>query len=370
MTSRVLFASLLASCLGLLVGPSEASACSGPACVAPEHVPADGATVPANAAGLQLLDLAPLTEMPSARLFEITADGEVEVPITLDRETFEILLEGSLAQEGSYRLESDAGCGLEPAEATFTAGPAAPLPTTLGALEAGPMSWGTVPVPDDSGSCYADVEAVVVDVSLGLSPEAEPWASLFVYETYVDGELYAPAGTISPGSAYGDPYAGAAPGGSWVGRGVDRVYARCGGLPESAWDEGVAEGTHTVEIRATLPGTDVVLVSEPAVVDLYCAPHPPRCDPSAPPSPECPRPTDCVYGRDPATGECMPWPECPDTYDPTYDSECPASMYYVGHSGPVTEAGGCSVSSRGGNGSAAALGLLAMVGLLWRRRRS
>lgn len=326
------------------------------------------AQVPANAAGLQLIGA---YGAATAQLLEIGETTETEIPVVIDPETDQVLLAGSLTEGGRYQFQSTRSCdvsgGHEVWATTFTAGPTAPLPTTLGVLYGSGMMWGEVSVPED-GQCDMPAWAVYDELTLELSEDAAPWRDLLVFETLVDGLPYAPLGSSNPGG-YGASGT-AEPGGSWLGRGRDRIYALCDALPDTARSEGVEEGHHVVQMRATLPGTSIELVSDPLPLDLYCAPHPPYpCDGyGGGPGYGCPG--DCAFGWDPATGECATQPACPAEYDPNYESECPYELYYgIGDDEPGGVATGCSVGGRQPSSAAGILSLLGLLALVWRRRR-
>jgi len=61
-------------------------------------------------------------------------------------------------------------------------------------------------------------------------------------------------------------------GGSWVGRGMDRLFVLCKEPSDNVplVGRGLDEGRHDVEMRATLPGSDEAVVSSSVVVELRC----------------------------------------------------------------------------------------------------
>jgi hypothetical protein len=66
-----------------------------------------------------------------------------------------------------------------------------------------------------------------------------------------------------------------APGTSPDGRARDRVFVVC--ASKDPWvGNGLAEGTHTVTMRAKLPGTTQVISSSTVEVKLSCAETPPK----------------------------------------------------------------------------------------------
>jgi len=60
-----------------------------------------------------------------------------------------------------------------------------------------------------------------------------------------------------------------APGSSWLGRAVDRLYRVCK-TTDPAVSEGLAAGPHEVVMRATLPGSSIAVQSSPLAVDIAC----------------------------------------------------------------------------------------------------
>ena len=126
---------------------------------------------------------------------------------------------------------------------------AAPLPTMLGTLTSQPGFVAERTVGTSSGACTASVSAVQVHTNLALAPGAVPWASLLHYETLVDGQQWA--------ELDGAPRAG-------------DVFHVCT-TDDSGANRGLSLGAHTLRVRATLPGTDVALLSEPTTVTLDCS---------------------------------------------------------------------------------------------------
>jgi MYXO-CTERM domain-containing protein len=135
--------------------------------------------------------------------------------------------------------------------ARFTIGPSAELPTTLGSIDV---------EDDDSGSlwliggpaCTEEFAADSAEVTLVSSESAEAWQGALVFEVLVDGEPYRD-GTKNGlnGSDVEGPSA--------------TVYRLC-----VEGSETLSEGTHEVQFRATLPGTELSLTSEAAEVELHC----------------------------------------------------------------------------------------------------
>jgi uncharacterized protein (TIGR03382 family) len=254
---------------GLCADVPRAAACSAFACQGAEAVvPVDG-LVPANAPAMELLHA--FEADVAVELLELgagTAHG-------VSRAESLVMFDAPLVEGERYRLRAITSCETleEPriAEVEFEVGAAAPLPTALGALSAGDSTLGEVSQPA-SGSCFEPAAAAYVDIELTHPLETLPWKDVLVYHTYVDGEIYAPQGSIIPRHREGWSSEGTPPdsllGGSWIGRGRDRIYAQCG--ESNGVNEGVGEGPHMVRMRATLPGTDLVLETAEIPIELSC----------------------------------------------------------------------------------------------------
>ena len=59
------------------------------------------------------------------------------------------------------------------------------------------------------------------------------------------------------------------PGTSWRGKGIDLLYSVCTEASR-AFTRGLGPGAHTIEMRASLPGTKVRFRSEVSKVELLC----------------------------------------------------------------------------------------------------
>jgi hypothetical protein len=145
----------------------------------------------------------------------------------------------------------------------------APLPNEFGSLRAEEPLLGSVLAPESSG-CAESISAVYSDLLITLSDDAAPWADALFYETEVDGRRYLPIGDYHRIDAE--------PGTPWVGRTFDRVYTSCS---PDAVSEGVSEGRHRARMRASIPGTDIVLHSDEVSLDLRCPAPPADAGPDA-----------------------------------------------------------------------------------------
>jgi len=142
--------------------------------------------------------------------------------------------------------------------ARFTVTESAPLPTTLGVLAADTESHRTITI--DSASCDEQVSVCGVAVEIALSAEARPWADALSYSTSVDGQPWRMArSALFPNVT----------GGSFVGRGTDVIFARSP-APADGTAAGTSFGTHTIAMRARLPGTDLILETAPIEINLDC----------------------------------------------------------------------------------------------------
>jgi MYXO-CTERM domain-containing protein len=97
-----------------------------------------------------------------------------------------------------------------------------------------------------------------MDVSVTLG-SAEPWRDALIFHTWVNGEPW------QPRSHYWLPMP---TGGSWQGRGVDRLFRAA---PDSfSEDPGLAATNASVLITAELPGVGAALQAAPLMVALDC----------------------------------------------------------------------------------------------------
>jgi hypothetical protein len=101
-------------------------------------------------------------------------------------------------------------------------------------------------------SCSRYVNAAQLPIEMDLPEAMRAFRDHLYFETIVDGtDRWIPSASIC---------APIVPGASWRGKGVDLLFSACG--------DGLAAGRHTVEMRASLPGTDVVAVTSKVEVEL------------------------------------------------------------------------------------------------------
>lgn len=268
MSAKQLIASILVTGAALAAAPQVASACSSAGCLEGKISPREG-TVPANLPGflwhpatfVSEDSLQPTPKAEHIELIEHDGDVEVAVPVTIQKVDYgqfpawEIVPEQALTPGASHELRTEPYCGqTEGLTVSFDTGPEASLPNSLGTLVADSGATGTVAV--SSSSCTSDAAVYKVPVRVELSAAAEPWKDALIYETLVDGEPWRPKhGAIE---AY-------PPGESWEGRGVDLLYSTC----DDEWPV-LEPGEHTVQMTATLPGTELELSTNEVTVDIDC----------------------------------------------------------------------------------------------------
>lgn len=251
--------------------PTRGEACSAPPCLEQGELLPVG-EVPANLGALlyrsnSRLGLPEGFEAPVL----VSSDG-TRLPLTVEGGSAEDallrLLPGAALVPGErYNLEHTSACGPLadlPALGPFSVTAPAPLPTQLGQLQV--TRWARGPLRlAASARCSREVEVSFVDVELTLAAEAEPWREALVFETWVDGRRWDPRAVALDRLPFGS---------SWLGRGIDRLYVRCEPDASELYEPGLSAGPHEVELRATLPGTDVVLRTAPIALTLDCAADP------------------------------------------------------------------------------------------------
>lgn len=263
------------------LAPESAEACSAPSCWAGAFVPGDGATLPANVPGFLWR---PMTDYqspgggdPANVTLVDTAAPAVQIVLTatpIAGGLYVLAPTQPLVAGKTYKLVDATACTsfpMAPLETTFTTVAAAPMPASLGVTSATDTGIGSLSVATASGTCSAQVLADRVDIGLALSADAMPWRDLLVYTTSLDGAPWSPSGAINFQHA---------PGGSWTGRGTDRVYRVCDNSMDPSTSLGADAGAHAVLLRATLPNTPLDLAATPASFTLSCDPDP--MDPTDP----------------------------------------------------------------------------------------
>jgi MYXO-CTERM domain-containing protein len=267
---RFLLASLALTTLVASARPADA--CGPPACWPGAFVPGDNTTVPENAPGLYWRPSIVDNRSADPSMVSLVREGDTTpIPVTpIAQGTDWVLVpQVPLVAGTRYVLAESRECnGTAGARATFTVGPSAPLPTTLGTLELlGHGNFMELEV-GAGGSCSTTIGAMAVQVSLTAAPDIAPWKDLLVYETLVDGQPWFTEPSINVRTP---------PGGSWYGRGIDLLYRICEPDPSAA-RPGLTAGGHEAAFRATLPGSSITLATPAQAFELMCASPPRRID--------------------------------------------------------------------------------------------
>jgi MYXO-CTERM domain-containing protein len=239
-------------------------------------VPGDGATVPANLPAIYWRPRADIAEAgPENVTLTTLADPATPLAFTATPagtgRDYLIVPDAALAAGTEYVLTDAGACGFGPTQggprATFTVGPAAPLPTSLGTLAITGTQDGTWSLGGTDGSCWVltDIAGVRVGVDFASTPDAAPWRDVLHFATVVDGAPWTPSEAS---------FAAREPGASWDGRGVDLLHTACA-EDGTSWSpmnvaDNLSPGAHQVEMHATLPSTDVALATTPIAVTLAC----------------------------------------------------------------------------------------------------
>jgi hypothetical protein len=256
----------------LVVSSRPADACSAPQCWPGAFVPQDGAVIPENAPGFYFRPPLQGGSAGDASLVRLTAASDPSTPLAFTampqpNGDFVLVPDAPLVAGETYTLEDGAECNGGTMYSTFTAGPSAPLPSSLGSVNLiGHGMFAEIPVATASGSCSTTVEATIAQITLDVSASAEPWKDLLLYETLVDDKPWVNQVSINVRTD---------PGESWLGRGTDLLYRVCKPNPDAIF-QGLAEGGHNVRFRASLPGvTNQTSLATPAApIEIMCTSNP------------------------------------------------------------------------------------------------
>jgi hypothetical protein len=248
--------------------PAVADACSPSPCDFGTSVPGDMAVVPANLPGVfWRTDDGVDADVESVRLVRLADDQDIPLEVVaLGNGRHEVKILETLVPEAAHALVLGSVCqGTGLADETaplfeLTTTAEQPLPDDLGALNASSTQHGSLGLASIDGGCAAPVASAYVDVEVTLSAAVLPWTDVLVYETLVDGKLWRPSGFLPALPPEGE---------SWLGRGVDRVFATCEVNPDVV-EDGVAEGLHEVQMRARIPASGITLTTAKVEVLLTC----------------------------------------------------------------------------------------------------
>jgi hypothetical protein len=115
------------------------------------------------------------------------------------------------------------------------------------------------------GSCAESVNAAQLPIEMVLPDAMRAFRDQLYFETIFDGtHRWFPSSSVC---------APVLPGTGWQGKGVDLLFSVCDDTSAFA-QRGLASGRHTVEMRASLPGTGVSAVTSKVEVDLKCTKEP------------------------------------------------------------------------------------------------
>jgi uncharacterized protein (TIGR03382 family) len=271
--ARRMILSRFAPLLGLglaLAAPRPAAACSAPACWPGYFTPGDATSVPAN---LPAIYWRPMTSVANnvsldLSLVVLTTVADPATPLAFTTVAqpngdYLIVPTAPLVAGTDYTIADHNACGTtEDAgpRVTFHAVAEAPLPTSLGTLAIVDHDMATFQVGTSSGSCYSDVLADQARLELTPSADVVPWKDAMHFHTLADGHPWGGSTNINATSA---------PGSSWVGRAVDRLYHTCATDDDGTF-EGLTTGAHQIAMTATLPGSAVSLDASAVALDLEC----------------------------------------------------------------------------------------------------
>jgi hypothetical protein len=191
-----------------------------------------------------------------------------------------VVPEAPLVPGESYRLEARGACASPdnsaPVAATFTAGPALPLPDTSGLLEVVEQTRGMLQV-TNGASCSARVDAAYARLRFQPLSALVPFLPWVHWRLEVNGQTWTTAsyGEVGPdGTLLEDVPVGL----PTRPRSLFQVHALCGESLGS--DEGVKPGLYHVMLYPTLAGpTPLALPPAVANIHLRC---PPKEEPAAP----------------------------------------------------------------------------------------
>lgn len=312
----------------LIAAPHAAEACSA-ACGIGSFVPASG-TVAANLPAIRWnpeSGFSDLLDASAVGLFQVTSGGEVAVAITTTQEpTGSVLVQPAapLQADGDYVVRGGNTCNgsgkvdSTATQASFHTGATAPFPSSPGTLTLATPHVGTLEVSTASGSCTAEVTAAQAEIQLAPTTDSMPWQGALEYQVLVDG---------SPWLESASQLGGGPPGGGRLGV----LFTTC--ETGDRWaSKGVTPGTHSVVVRASMPGWSSSVDSAPVSVTL-----------------ECPASADGGTGVDGGTGS-------------------PAVEGDPGGGG-TEGGGGCSVGAAAPGAGAGWAALVVAALMAWRKRR-
>lgn len=306
----------LACCVVVALIPFWATESAACGCLLPKPVilPRSGATLPANVPAF--LWVGPELHGPPSEFALDRLDDGSQVSVSIDVEPFDetlapvdlprsfgvswfLVVPQEELQPGN-RYQLSVTHNTETLAAFWTIMEPVPLPETLGTLEVGQGQQTDLQLISYRGGCLATEPASWVDMRVAYTAEADAWQGTMFFNTEANGAPWTPDTNLC------HPLRTE----SWVGPGVDRVLAVCRPIEPGERLLSLGEGVHEVKLRAWLPGTDIVLETNPAEVQLTCD-APVGEDASEPDAIESPP----ARGEDGDAGSCAastparpPWP--------------------------------------------------------------
>ncbi|MCY1043678.1 hypothetical protein OV208_20330 [Corallococcus sp. bb12-1] len=283
--------------------PPSAEACGGPVCQGKDVRIARSATgdVPANVPALVAVHLFRRTlDTGSVRL--LTAEGApVEATVTSGALGSAALVPTEpLVPGNTYRMEVASPCTHESQTeaATFTVGPALPLPGVSGVLEAGTEQHGPLQV-YGGAMCSVEVEGSTRVLGFTPSPELVPFLPWVHWTLKVDGQPWAQAehGAVGPTGEF------TVANRLIFTRDLLRLFTVCddSAAVERPSDPGLAPGVHVATLQPVLEHSGIALPPMEVSFTQTCPKAPDPTDPTDPTDPVDPTdPTDPV---DPAPKE-------------------------------------------------------------------
>lgn len=238
---------------GLVAYRAPAEACSPPWCIQPRTAPASGQVIPENAGALVFFNTDGVWTRPEAADISLWTQGGAAVPLQAIPDASDpfalVLVPQQLVAAGGYELRHRDGCAPDGGRVVpFLVGPAAPLPTSAGALTAEvarePQYWVSA-----GATCAWPVRAAVARLSISPATALVPFLPVTRWRVEVDGAPWANSGWGRLDDA-GVPQ----PPGDWVSsRRAAMVHVACEVPSISYIDRGTSEGLHEIQVIAVLP---------------------------------------------------------------------------------------------------------------------
>lgn len=257
------------SALALLAVPEPAEACGKGVCPRGYFAPRDTTTVPLNVPALVHAGSAPPPDGAAAVTLTTSAGAPVAFVSTPTPGSFTVLLRPSapLVQGETYVISQYQSCGTGAsvgfAQQTFLAGPAAPLPTTLGQIVQ------TQRYVDDAyrelagTKCWDTQRTAVTRLIFEPSAELVPWLPVTTFTFRVDGSPYgASLHGHGPNDVMPHP---------WWDRWLVEAHGACEEpTKESQLDRGLALGTHSYQLEARIAGVETSVGTIAGTFELGC----------------------------------------------------------------------------------------------------